>query len=105
MKKNDELQSRRKFFKNAAKSVLPFLGAIVLAQTPTIIKAKEKDPQWCRFGCAGYCAGQCYGSCVGGCYTACTGCVGFCKVQCIGCTGSCYGTCVSTCAIQCALSE
>ncbi len=31
MKKNEKLQSRREFFKKAAKGALPILGAIVLA--------------------------------------------------------------------------
>ena len=107
-KKNEELQSRREFFKKAAKGALPFLGALFLANTPSIIKAKDPDPQFCMFGCAGFCAGQCYASCLGGCYSGCVGCVGFCKVQCIGCTGSCSGTCMSctgsclgTCAGAC----
>lgn len=32
-KNNEELQSRREFFKKAAKSALPILGAVVLAST------------------------------------------------------------------------
>ena len=32
--KNEELQNRREFFKKAAKSALPILGAIVLAGSP-----------------------------------------------------------------------
>lgn len=112
-KKNEELQSRREFFKKAAKTVLPILASIVLASTPTILKAKETTPQWCRFGCAGFCAGQCYASCVGGCYVGCVGCVGFCKVQCIGCIGTCQGTClnscsggcINSCAMECSVCE
>lgn len=98
MRKNktkEELQSRREFFKKAAKGVLPFLGAILLANAPSIIKAKDADPQFCMFGCAGFCAGGCYSTCLGYCMGTCSGCVGFCKEQCIGCIGSCSGTCMS----------
>ena len=42
--KNEELQNRREFFKKAAKSALPILGAIVLAGAPQILKATEKSP-------------------------------------------------------------
>ena len=112
MKKNvkrDELQSRREFFKKAAKGVLPILGAIVLASAPTILKAKDAALQWCRFGCAGYCAGQCYASCMGGCYGNCVGCVGYCKQGCIGCAvacnNSCSGSCVNDCALSCSVCE
>ena len=35
-KQNEELQSRREFFKKAAKSALPILGAVVLASAPGI---------------------------------------------------------------------
>lgn len=101
----NSLQTRREFFKKAAKTVLPILGSIMLASAPTIVKAKESAPQWCRYGCAGFCAGQCYASCMGGCYGSCVGCVGFCKVQCIGCTGSCQGTCINSCALSCSVCE
>lgn len=107
-KKKEELQSRREFFKKAAKGALPFLGTILFASAPQILKAKGTDPQFCMFGCAGFCAGQCYATCVGSCMGSCSGCVGFCKVQCIGCIGSCTGTCMSctgsclgTCAGAC----
>lgn len=41
---NEELQSRREFFKKAAKGVLPILGAVVLAGAPAIVKAAEENP-------------------------------------------------------------
>lgn len=104
VRKSEELQSRREFFKKAAKSALPFLSAIVLASAPAILKAKDAAPQWCRFGCAGFCAGQCYASCVGGCYGNCTGCVAYCKQGCIGCAVACNSNCSGSCATECALS-
>ena len=45
--KNEELQSRREFFKKAAKGALPILGAIVLANAPAVINAAEKAPMGC----------------------------------------------------------
>ncbi|MBQ3606162.1 MAG: Cys-Xaa-Xaa-Xaa repeat radical SAM target protein [Muribaculaceae bacterium] len=91
--KNEELKSRRDFFKKAAKSALPILGAVVLASSPLVSKAAE-TAMGCNYGCAGACSGSCFGSCqygcssscYGGCLTACEGCRG-------GCTGSCSGAC------------
>ena len=48
-KRNEELQSRRDFFKKAAKGVLPILGAVVLAGVPNLVKAEE-TPMGCRYG-------------------------------------------------------
>ena len=39
--KNEELQSRREFFKKAAKGALPIFGAIVLG--PSLITSCSKD--------------------------------------------------------------
>ena len=47
--KNEELQSRREFFKKAAKGALPILGAIVLANAPAVINAAENAPMGCRY--------------------------------------------------------
>ena len=74
-KKNEELQSRREFFKKAAKGVLPILGAAVLASAPAIVKAADSQNSGCNYGCSG--------SCYGGCATGCTG----------SCTNSCRGGC------------
>ena len=72
-KNNEELQSRREFFKKAAKGALPILGAIVLAGTPNILNATEHAPNGCsRYGC-GVCTNSCSGACKGGCYTTCSG--------------------------------
>ena len=93
-KKNEELQTRREFFKRAAKGALPILGAIVLANAPVIMQASEKSPM----GCTGTCYGTCYGSCKG-CSTTCSGtCSGSCKVTCsTTCSGTCSGSCRNTC--------
>ena len=75
--KDEGLQSRREFFKNVAKGSLPILGAMMLANTPTIIQAKEAP-----MGCTGTCYGSCKNGCQGCQYT----CAGTCK-------NSCKGTC------------
>ena len=83
-KKNEELQSRREFFKKAAKGALPILGAIVLANVPGIMKANESDAMGCSCGvgcaytCRMSCKGYCHTTCTGNCYRTCSG----------GCTGS-----------------
>ena len=71
-KKNEELQSRREFFKNAAKGALPILGAVLLANVPVISQAAE-DPMGCNYGCTRVCSGSlCQGTCQGGCRFTCT---------------------------------
>ena len=73
-KKNEELQSRREFFKNAAKSALPMIAAIALANAPTILSATESTPMGCRYGCTAVCStSACQGTCAGGCRFTCAG--------------------------------
>ena len=52
MKKTD-LQSRREFFKEAARKALPVLGAIALAGSPLVVNAdKCKSCKMCmKIGC------------------------------------------------------
>lgn len=69
-KKEEELQSRREFFKKVGKGVLPILGAAVLANLP--IQQAE------AVGCGGY---SCSYSCGYGCAT---GCSSSCKTTCSG---------------------
>ena len=88
-KNNEELQSRREFFKKAAKGALPILGAIVLANAPAIMNAAGENPM----GCNGYCAQHCSA----GCASSCTGCGGGCK----GCTGTCENACARGCSAYC----
>lgn len=80
--KKNELQSRREFFKKAAKGALPFLGAIVLANTSLISLAAEGEPMGCKYGCAN----TCYTSCSNGCDRLC--------LQ--NCFSSCSGGCKSS---------
>ncbi len=89
--KKDELQSRRQFFKKAAKGALPILGAIALANMPIIAKAAQSESGYCT--CAGNCSGACSGSCVSTCRATCgNSCKGTCSYTCDhGCSGSCNG--------------
>lgn len=98
-KKNQggELQSRREFFKNAAKKTLPILGAIALMHLPFLSKAetpmgcnsncKLACATDCRSGCEGKCSDHCAKSCSENCYT--------------GCRNTCVGTCKNTCKTTC----
>lgn len=92
--KNEELKSRREFFKKAAKSALPILGAVVLASSPIVSKAAE-TAMGCNYGCAGACSGSCSGSCTTECYGYCTN---SCKY---GCEGKCRGGCENSCQGRC----
>lgn len=77
MKKNEELQSRREFFKKAAKGALPILGAVLLANVPVVSQAVESDSMSCKYmcqiSCRGGCKNSCGGSCKGSCQTYCKG--------------------------------
>ena len=89
-KQNEEFQSRREFFKEAAKKALPIIGAIALASSPIIAQAAENEPMGCYVGCEGGCYGSCSGTCQGGCM----GCSGTCTG---GCNGGCMGGCYMSC--------
>lgn len=88
-KKKDELQSRRQFFKKAAKGALPIIGALALTQMPFLSQAHESQNE---MGCNGGCASTCYYGCTGSCITTCTGtCYRTCSGSCSGtCSGGCY---------------
>lgn len=94
--KKEEIQSRRKFFKEAAKISLPLIAAAVLTSTPIITKATESMVcenscyGSCSSGCGGHnCKGYCKGTCQGSCEGHCGGCT--------GCKGTCEGSCMYTC--------
>lgn len=98
--KRNELQSRREFFKNAAKKTLPILGALVLASSPLMSIAKNAESEvetGCDWGCTYGCKGSCGRVCSFGCTNSCAGeCSGGCKATCQGtCRGTCSGTCSS----------
>lgn len=78
-KKNEELQSRREFFKKAAKAALPVVGAVVLSSLP-IAEAKA-------FSCNNNCVESCGGGCLGTCQNLCA----------LSCGNSCQNTCQHHC--------
>lgn len=72
-KSSEELQSRREFFKKAAKAALPVVGAVVLSSLP-ILKSEAATGCYnsgCLGGCEGGCNDSCYGSCKGTCNASC----------------------------------
>lgn len=83
MKKNNETQSRREFFKESAKKALPIIGAIAVASLSIPVSAKQSIMVVCE-GCNNSCKGTCKGKCEGGCAE------NHCKS---GCIGSCFGSC------------
>ena len=93
-KENNELQSRREFFKKAAKGALPILGAVILASSPIISKAVENEPMGCYNSCYKSCLGTCKGTCVTRCALQCSGCGSACQN---GCAASCNGGCKYSC--------
>lgn len=75
-KKNAEVQSRRDFFKKAAKTALPIFGIAVFG--PSLLTSCEPDDDdsggsssGCGKSCSGSCDGDCAGDCDDGCWTAC----------------------------------
>ena len=77
-KNKEELQSRREFFKSAAKAALPVIGAVVLANAPAF-NAVAAESSVCP--CSGTCKGSCHYSCDTGCQSTC---IGGCKTNCKG---------------------
>lgn len=85
--KSEELQSRRQFFKKAAKSALPILGTIALVGAPVVMKAAAETPMGCEYSCLAMCADNCSGRCEGTCTSSCNR----------GCATYCNGGCSNTC--------
>ena len=101
---NEELQSRREFFKKAAKAALPVIGIIAISNVPLVdVCATQSSATGCLFGCSGSCSGDCSGTCKDTCRGACqSGCSGFCLGNCKGtCTAACANNCGNACATNC----
>ncbi len=90
--KNEEIRSRRQFFKQAAKAILPVLGIIALNHVPLFGNARETQ---IAFGCQYYCQGGCKSGCNDTCKITCNDtCKGSCYRSCQGnCDRTCYGAC------------
>ena len=107
---NKEIQSRRDFFKMAAKSALPILGAVLLANAPTIVRASNKNSTYCEHcnsNCTNGCRTGCHHGCGNNCYLNCEGYTSkyhpsgdcaTCKYNCASCKGQCNGTCSGSCS-------
>lgn len=81
-----KIQSRREFFKNAAKRGLSILGTMMLASTPATTQAKE-TPMGCNTNCQLACAVNCFSGCRGKCADNCAK---SCSKSCLyGCKGGC----------------
>ena len=74
--KNEEIQTRREFFKKAAKAALPVVGAVIASSLPL----QTAEAAWgCNNWCTS-CTGSCTGACTGACARSCSGtCSGGCK--------------------------
>lgn len=96
-KEKKELQTRREFFKKAAKSSLPIVAGVFLFSMPLFTNAASRIAMGCELGCHNGCErgckGKCKGSCEGGCNANCAAsCYRTCKGTCQGtCKGSCTG--------------
>ncbi len=98
---NEELQSRREFFKKVVKKTLPILGTFLLLSVPDVVKASDNKAYQCLCtSCVGTCEGRCITSCFGGCHVTCLDtCKHNCKERCYtGCKGGCVGTCSASCS-------
>ena len=111
-KENNDLQTRRDFFKKAAEKTIPMLGILMLTNgLPFLTSCKKEDISGggsyggcdCSGGCTGSCRSGCTGTCSTGCAGACGyGCAGSCSGDCDGsCSGTCSGTCASWCSNSC----
>lgn len=88
----DNIQSRRDFFRNVSKGVLPILGAVLLANIPIISNAADKVSMNCNYSCTAWCADNCSGKCKDTCTSACNRtCSTYCNSSCnIKCYKSAY---------------
>lgn len=97
---HEELQTRREFFKKAARGVLPIIGAVALTPLLTACPGGD-DPTGCD-GCEGTCSSSCSTTCKGTSSSGCTGCSAQCQSDCdTSCNTTCNTTCTATCADDC----
>lgn len=107
-KEQEDIISRRQFFKKAAGYALPILA---MGLAPSFLSSCEIDEELpgdnlgcdscknncsetCKGGCIGQCSSSCYGTCSNTCSTTCKG----------GCSGSCSNTCLTSCKNSCGTS-
>ena len=68
---NQELQTRRDFFKKAAKGMLPMLGAIVVGPSIVMSTLTSCGCDDCEAVCMDNCEASCTSECIGSCETSC----------------------------------
>lgn len=78
--RNEEIQSRREFFKKTVKGALPILGISLFGSA--ILTSCDPEDDGPGYGCS--CSNTCSGSCDGDCSGSCDGCSGSCSST--GCT-------------------
>lgn len=93
--KNEEIMSRREFFKSAAKGALPILGMVLLSSKPLVLNASEAEPSGCNNSCYRGCASHCTGHCQTTCNVSCKN----------HCRNDCGATCKYTCSGKCTSSS
>jgi len=71
--KNEEILSRREFFKKAAKTALPIFGAIVAGSILSSCEPLEGSVSCgdCTATCDGGCSGDCWRACHDECASSC----------------------------------
>ena len=110
--KNEEILSRRGFFKKATKGVLPIMGVMALGSNLVSCNIFEpdnpdegggSDGSGGSSGCGGSCKNYCGGDCTASCQSECKGLSQWKNIQSCGgscsgfCNTGCKGTCMSTC--------
>lgn len=98
-KSNEELQTRREFFKKAAKGALPIIAGVTLSGCDTFMTAFGDRMSSYSGGGGGYSESGGGGGCGYACSSSCSGgCDGSCQW---GCENTCKGTCSSGCQSTC----
>ena len=104
-KKSEELQSRREFFKSAAKKVLPIIGAIAFGPQLLASCGGGNDDvggcKDCSQVCASNCSSDCASECTNMCSDTCTSSSAQTSNQCSTCYNTCKGGCNDTCTQAC----
>lgn len=62
---NKEIQTRREFFRKAAKRMLPIICTIAIFDIPSIAIARARSPMGCDDGCHASCQRNCNRYCRG----------------------------------------
>ena len=103
-KKNNELQSRREFFRRVSTKTLPILGAVVLGPAISLTTLTSCGCDGCKEECMDNCEGGCVTSCQGIAKSdSCSNCASSCSgsstnASCSSCANSCSDTCKDTCS-------